>query len=162
MPHDRTDANVLGPGRAPTPFTAEEIRDGCPTGRTIRLLVESDDDEPLVRVNQFVECDADGATIERWRMTADGEPLGPAEKERATWAQLQAHASFPADQTTIALDTIETPIGELECRRYTVRDGASLHTFWFATTSPGMPVKYRTEHDGRVITTATVISDTSP
>ena len=94
-------------------------------------------------VNQFVECDADGATIERWRLTTDGEPLGPAEKERATWEQLQAHASFPADQTTIAVDTIE-------------------HTFWFATTSPGMPIKYRTEQDGRIVTTATVVGDTSP
>ena len=37
---DSPDPHVLGPGLLPTPFTADEIRVACGSGRTMRLLVE--------------------------------------------------------------------------------------------------------------------------
>jgi hypothetical protein len=162
MTTDRIDPHILEPGRAPTPFTAVEIRRGCPAGRTIRLLVESEDIEPLLRINQFVECDERGATIERTRFTTDGEPLGPPEADRTTWAQLQAHASFPADQTSILPETSETPLGVLECLRYTVTDGSTVQTFWFAKETPGMPVRSKTQTAGRVTSTVTMMDNASP
>jgi hypothetical protein len=48
------DPHILGPGLLPTPFTADEIRAGCPDGRFIRLLVEVDVQEPFIRTNRFV------------------------------------------------------------------------------------------------------------
>jgi hypothetical protein len=148
-----SDPHVLGPGLAPTPFTAAEIRAGCPAGRVVHLLVEDVGEAPYVRYNRFTSCDADGATIERGRV--DGAP-GPA--DRTTWADLQAHAAFPAAGTTIAPDTIELPLGVLACDRYTVRDDEGVYTFWFAGEYPGMPVRITREVDGRTVATTTMIA----
>lgn len=153
------DPHVLQPGHSPTPFTADEIRRGCPPGRTIRLLVESAAGEPHVRLSRFLEGDEEGADIEAMRLTTDGEPMGPPEKRRTTWLELQAHASFPSGQTTVEPEVIDIPIGRLACLRYTVDDGSSVHTFWFATTLPGMPVRFTTQEAGVVTTTVTMIGD---
>ncbi len=155
-----TDPHILEAGHAPTPFTAAEIRRGCPAGRTIRLLVEIEGQDPLLSVNRFVEADAEGATVERTRLTLAGEPLGAAVQGRETWLELQAHASFPADRTEIAPERVETPLGGLDCLRYTVTDGATVETFWFARTKPGMPIKYVTKEDGTVTSVVTVVEDT--
>ncbi|HEX2222159.1 MAG TPA: hypothetical protein VHK06_06500 [Candidatus Limnocylindria bacterium] len=150
---------MLGPDRAPTPFTADEIRRGCPAGRTIRLLVELDGQAAYLRLNRFVDCDEGGATIERQRLTIDGEAVGGTEADRVTWHDLQAHASFPARQTLIASEPLDLPLGVLDCLRYTVTDGPTVETFWFARTAPGMPVKYMTEEGGRVTSSVTMIGD---
>lgn len=144
MADETRDPYVLAPGRAPTPFTADEIRGGCPAGRTIRLRVDVVSDTPFHRVSRFVECDEAGATMERSRLSLDGSPLAEPEVDRVTWRDLQAHASFAADDTTIESERIETAIGELDCLRYTVRDGATEEVFWFAKDMPGMPIQMRT------------------
>ena len=79
-----------------------------------------------------------------------------------TWRDLQAHASFAADDTTIESDRIETPIGELDCLRYRVRDGATEEIFWFAKNLPGMPIRCLTRMDGQVVTTVSVVDNTIP
>lgn len=145
------DPHVLGPGLAPTPFTADEIRAGCPAGRTIRLLVEDDGEEPHVRYNRFVESDETGALIERGREGQAGEAT------RSTWAGLQAHAAFPVTATTIEPDTIDIPLGALECDRYTVRDDDGVTVFWFARAYPGMPVRVTRQENGRTVETTTMI-----
>ena len=145
------DPHILGPGLTPTPFTAAEIRDGCPPGRTIRLLVEDDGEPPHVRYNRFVDCDEAGALLERGR---EGEP---GERSRSTWAGLQAHAAFPVAATTVEPDTIDIPLGVLDCTRYTVRDDDGVTVFWFAPAYPGMPVRFSRVEDGRTIATTTMI-----
>jgi hypothetical protein len=145
------DAKVLGPGLAPTPFTAEEIRAGCPEGRTIELLVVSAG-ESYRRVNRFVACDETGATIERGRVG------GPVESARVTWAQLQAHAAFPAAVTVVEPERIDIPLGVLDCLRYTVRDGDDVTVFWFAPAFPGMPVRIRVEVQSQVVSTTTMVA----
>lgn len=153
------DPHVLAPGRAPTPFTAVEIRAGCPEGRTVRLLVEVDGVPVAYRTSRFVDVDADGATLESERLTLTGESAGPPEATRVTWLDLQGHASFPVEVVTIEPDSIETPLGRLDCLRYTARDGAKVDTFWFATAIPGMPVMYTTEEAGRVTLRVTMVKD---
>jgi hypothetical protein len=162
MAADTRDPHVLEPGQAPTPFTADEIRRGCPAGRTIRLRVEAPGETPFHRVSRFVEADDTGAMLERTRLSLDGDPLGESDVGRVTWRELQAHASFPAERTTIESDRIETAIGELDCLRYTVRDGATEDVFWFAKDLPGMPIQYLTREAGEVVTTVTVVDNTTP
>jgi hypothetical protein len=116
MAHVTRDPHVLAPGHAPTPFTADEIRGACTAGRTIRLLVDAVGETPLIRMTRYVECDATGATLERSLLTLDGAPLAEPEADRVTWRELQAHASFPAGDTTISSEQIGTPMGELGCR----------------------------------------------
>ena len=161
-PPDRThltDPHVLQPGFAPTPFTAEEIRDGCPQGRTITLQVERAGASTLAQVTRFVRCDDEGATVERGQLSSSGEPIGAPETERSTWRELQTHASFPADRTEIRPERIDTPLGELDCLRYTVSDGPTVRTFWFARSLPGMPVRSETLEAGRVVARVTVTRD---
>jgi hypothetical protein len=162
MADELRDPRVLAPGRAPSPFTADEIRGGCPAGRTIRLLVDVAGETSFHRVNRFLDCDEAGATLERSRESLDGSPLGRTEVDRVTWLDLQAHASFPADETTIEAERIETAIGRLDCLRYTVRDGATEEVFWFAAELPGMPIRFLTRVDGQVVTTVSVVDNTSP
>jgi hypothetical protein len=153
------DPHVLDPAHAPTPFTADEIRRGCPVGRTIAVRIEQQGEAPIVRITRYVACDESAATIERRRVTAEGEPPDPGRTERATWRELQAHASFPSLGTTIAPEVIDTPLGRLACLRYSVEDGATRRTFWFAPEVPGMPVKMEVRQQGRVALTVTMIRD---
>ena len=152
------DERVLAEGRAPTPFTAAEIRDGCPSGRMIRLLVEPATQDPYVRVHRFIDTDEEGALQESSRLTADGAPLGEPETHRVTWRGLQAHASFADAHTTIEREPLETNMGLLDCLRYTVDTGDGIDTYWFAIALPGMPVKYTNSHGGEVTNTVTMIS----
>ena len=157
MAADSRDAFVLGPGRAPTPFTAGQIRDATTVGKSITRRVDSEDAESFLLISTYLECDADGATLERSRLTLDGEPLGEPQVFTTTWLDLQRHASFPAADTTIEPERIRTAIGDLDCLRYTVRDGAADEVFWFATSLPGMPIQQETRTDGRVVTTVSLV-----
>jgi hypothetical protein len=157
-----SDPHVLGPDLLPTPFTADEIRDGCPAGRQTRVRVETTGEAPYERVSRFVDCDETGATIERSSVTADGRPLEQPQPARTSWADFQAHAGFPRERTTVARDVIETPLGRLECLRYAVQQGPATETFWFDTSRPGMPVRVVEERDGRVVDAWTMISDERP
>lgn len=105
-----TDPRVLEPGTAPTPFTAEEIRDGCRAGKTIRVRIEVAGEEPMLRQNRYLELDDEGATLERTLLSVDGSPTSEPEADRVTWRDLQSHASFPAAVTTIEPERIETPM----------------------------------------------------
>ena len=97
--------------------------------------------------------------MERSRLSLDGSASAEPEVDRVTWRDLQAHASFAADDTTIEPERIETAIGALDCLRYTVRDGATEEVFWFATDLPGMPLQCLTRTDGRVVMTVSVVDD---
>jgi hypothetical protein len=162
MADETPDPHVLAPGQAPTPFTADEIRRGCPAGRTIRLRVETEGETSFQRVSRFVECDEAGAILERSRLSLDGSPLGDPAVDRVSWRDLQAHASFPATDTTIEPDRIETALGTLDCLRYTVRSGTTEQVFWFAEDLPGMPVQHLTRTDRLVVTTVSVLANTLP
>ena len=154
---DARDPHVLAPGTAPTPFTADEIQAACTVGKTIRRRVDAMGEAPYLLVSRYVERDEAGATLERSRLTLDGAPLGEPMVARVEWLDLQEHASFPADATTIEPERIATAIGALDCLRYTVRDGATEEIFWFATDLPGMPVQQATRTDGQVVETVTLV-----
>ena len=156
------DPHVLQPGHAPTPFTAEQIRTRSTEGRVKHIRVESADEATYVRLVRFVDCDDDGATLERVRLTADGAPDGAVERSRVTWFGLQSHASFPADRTAIEEERIDTPAGTYDCLRYTVDEDDGVGVFWFAKAAPGMPVRYTRWVGGEVVSTTTVIADIAP
>ncbi len=156
-----TDPHVLGPDLLPTPFTADEIREGCPEGRLTRTRVQSGDEASYERFSRFVDCDDEGAVMERGPVTDDGQ-LGESQRARMTWHQLQAHAGFPRARTTASREVIETPLGRLDCLCYAVRSDGETDTFWFDTDRPGMPVRIVTERDGLVVESSTMIADERP
>jgi len=118
----------------PTPFTAEEIRAGCPDGRTVRARA----DDGTISVSRFVDGDLDGATLESWTEAADGTVTAQPRRDRVTWRQLQQHAAFPEERTTVGREAISTPLGAHDCLRYEVGE----MTFWFDVGRPGMPVRH--------------------
>ncbi|UNK70577.1 hypothetical protein [Microbacterium sp. H1-D42] len=151
------DEHVLGPGLLPTPFTAAQIRASSRDGKLIRLLVESADGTVVERINRFRDADDEGANLEQWLSDAPDD----ATTRRVTWLELQSHAAFPTELTTVSTEVIELPLGRLECVRYDViaTDADPAATFWFALAHPGMPVRYQTvTASGRIRTTVTAIT----
>jgi hypothetical protein len=155
------DPHVLAPGTLPTPFTAEEIRAGCPVGRFIRTRIEADGRIVGYGTQVYLEGDAEGATTESQRLDADGVPSGPPETEHPTWLELQAHASFDSQHTGRSPEVLETPLGRLDCLHYQRQNpDGSTSDFWFALSHPGMPIRFRTVKEGRVSHEVIVIEDT--
>lgn len=152
------DPRILHAGHAPTPFTAEEIRLGCPAGRTIRLVV-NDGGNRYLRTIRFLAVDEQAANQESAAVMADGEALGEPAISRTTWLEFQEHASFPAGTTTIEREALTSALGRLECLVYAVEDGESLTRFWFATTKPGMPIKVERRVGGELVYEMSMVGD---
>lgn len=151
------DPHVLGPGLAPTPFTADEIRAGCRPGRTITTHIE-EDGGTTVRTTTYLSADAEGGEFESRVLGPDGAVVETG-VARASWAELQSHAAFPADRTTLEEQRLELPTGLADCLLCTVRDGDAVRRFWFDTARPGMPVRVESEEAGAVTSVRTVVAD---
>jgi hypothetical protein len=157
------DPHVTAPGRAPTPFTADDIRRGCPPGRVSRSRIEAPGRPTVERVNRFVECDDEGALIIRSVVDGDGRPVGDEDVNRTTWRDLQEHASFPVEQVEIVDDRLDSPLGRLDCLRYTVTDADGVSTFWFAKDVAGMPVRVEIRDPaGQLVMTSTMVANELP
>jgi hypothetical protein len=156
------DPRVLDPDHLPTPFSADEIRVGCPPGRTIRVRVFELGQPPYVGVTKFVSGDAAGAEQESWRETPNGERLTEPRLVRSTWLELQGHASMPRATTTIDEETVDLPAGRYDCLRYTRREGDEETSFWFARSAPGMPLKLEERVKGELVYASEAIEDRRP
>jgi hypothetical protein len=153
------DPHQFRPGDQPTPFSADEIRRGCPPGRTVRTLVVQAGEEPYVRVTRFLTGDEDGSDQELWTESPDGTRLTETETGHSIWRALQGHASMPADRTTVTEEEIDIPAGRFACLRYTRTDEDGVGIFWFAKSAPGMPLKFEKRVDGKTIMSSTTLSD---
>lgn len=156
------ESHRLRPDHLPTPFSALQIRDGCPVGRTIRLREESAGEAATFRRIVFTEVDGETSVQELQATDADGTPLGEASPGRSTWLDLQRHASQPADATTIEEVRLALPFGELDCWLYTVRAPDAELRFWFAKELPGMPVQVEQRVDGVPTGRTVMIANESP
>lgn len=152
------DPHVLDVDHLATPFTAAEIAAATPVGWWVES-VETVGDAVVGRTpTTFVRCDADGADFERVALDDDGRPAGQARTSSATWIGLQLHASFPAETATRSAETVDTPLGRLDCLRYDVVAGDAAMTFWFSVAHPGQPIRYLLESpDGVRVTTVTAL-----
>ena len=153
------DSNRTQPDHLPTPFSAEDIRSGCPLGRTIRVRSEAPGSDPTFRRIRFVEVDADGAVQEFQATDAEGRPLDEPTHHRSSWAELQQHASNPASETVIDEVDLPLPLGTEACWRYTVGVGDDKVAFWFAKGRPGMPVQVEQYAGGELVSRSVVLAD---
>lgn len=152
------DSHRLHPDHAPTPFSADEIRDATPVGHTVETVTEHDGAIVARQRTVFTEVDGERAVMVSTPIDESGEPVGAPRTGAAAWTELQAHASFPEATTTISDETIETPLGTVRCRRYDVRGGDHTNTFWFAPAHPGMPVRFTSSSEHGPTTTVVSIS----
>lgn len=152
------DPHVLEPGHLPTPFTADEIRDASPEGRTLVVRTEPSGAPASTRSIRYTAPDDEGATQVRATIGDDGGSGEPT-RERVTWRELQAHASYPADRTTRERVRLEHPLGALDCLRYTMTDGDAVDAVWFDLSRPGMPVLLESRRGPDLVLRLTVVSD---
>lgn len=153
------DPHVLDPAALPTPFTADEIRDGTPAGRTLVVRVDVSGRPSSLRSTRFEDPDDEGATMVRTPLGTDGEPSEDPTAERVTWRRLQEHALFPAAGAVRERAALTHPLGDLECLRYTVTDEDAVDVYWFDLARPGMPVLVDSRRGGTPVVTMTVLTD---
>ena len=105
------EANRMRPDSVPTPFSAEEIRKGCPNGRINTFRIENPGKDPHLNYQRFHDGTKDAANVESYRTTREGKLIGKKASHEWPWKSLQAHASSPKATTTITEGKIETPAG---------------------------------------------------
>ena len=160
-------ANRMSPDTAPTPFSAAEIRMGCPAGRRMRTEILEPGKDPVFQVTEFLGGDSGFAQMRGWLEDASGKrtPERP-QPMQAKWTELQSHAAFPAIFTTITEESVEVPAGRFDCWHYKIereREGKiyGLH-FWFAKEFPGPPIKQLRVLDGKAIQTVRLVENETP
>lgn len=117
---------------------------------------------PYVHVTRFLTGDDEGSDQESWTETPDGTRLTDPSTSHSTWREFQGHASMPADRTEVVDETIDLPMGRFDCLRYTRTDEDGVSVFWFATTAPGMPLRFEQRVDGETVFSSTTLSDDRP
>jgi hypothetical protein len=143
------DKNRMKPDHAPTPFSAEEIYKGCPSGRITKYLIEIPGKPKHFSISKFVNSSESGTDFEGYTTDLEGKRMGDKQTSHAKWIELQAHASFPEIDTTISSETIKIPAGEFACLLYTVKSTKGLKKLWFAKKLPGPPVKFEQFQEGK-------------
>lgn len=154
------ESNIMKKGHAPTPFSAEEIRETCQTS-TIKYLVEMKEGEDTYQITEFINISETGSYFNTITTDKNGKVLRRRRKNYAEWTDLQEHASFPEENTKITTEDIKLGPGEFECLVYTVKTGDSLEKFYFAKELPGPPVYYEKFLKGESVFRMTLISNSS-
>jgi hypothetical protein len=149
-PAQQSGSIVIKADHAPTPFSAEQIRSGCPKGRKIVFQVESSGKALMFQSVEFLTCEKDKVVYEIVTRGVDGKQMGPRKMITGTWEDLQSHTSFPKDQTIITSESYTAPAGTFDCLRYTVTGKSGVKRFWFAKTMPGPPLAFEEKVNDRV------------
>ncbi len=149
------EKNRMQPDHAPTPYSADEIRQGCPRKRKIVFQVETFGQTVMFQSVIFLTVEQKEVVFEAVTTGSDGKQIGSRKMTTGLWTDLQSHASFPESQTEIRTETITTPAGTFDCWLYEVSDKKSGKTgvmrYWFAKNLPGPPVLYEEVADQKVI-----------
>lgn len=142
-------------GRAPTPYTVDQLRKALVVGKQLTFVVEGPDKLPQQKRFRFVAADDEHVTVATELLGDDGKVLGQPEVEITTWDALRHHASYPVEATTISDATAEVPAGSFACKRYTVierKDDAELRTVaCFGLETPGPPLEMTVEKNGKLV-----------
>lgn len=153
-------ARRLKPGHAPTPYTAGEIREGCPPGRTLTWRVDVEGQEPELRRMKFLDGDRDTVKVVRSRLELDGTSAEEPLETVHPWVELQLTASYPQEDTRISDGEVTVPAGTFDCSIYRVKapDG-SVTTHAFPKGRPGPPVESTKELDGHRVLHMVLLAD---
>lgn len=153
------------PAYAPRLFDAAALRDGFVLGTKIRLRMETTGEPPTEQRWQVTAHTAEGCTIaSQVYDIGTGELVADEGEGTSSWAELEGHATFPADRTEIADDqTITVPAGTFAARRYTVReDDGTVKVLYFARDLPGPPVSMVVSRGDDVLMSMVLLERTAP
>ena len=154
---------------APTPYTAEQIRDANPPGTRLVFRIERDGQPIEYSIMEFVGGDdaqaghADHAVVETRRETENGDPIGEVTRSEVSWTELRDHAAFPSALTRRMRAHVNVPAGRFIAWLYTVQSEPgqppTISRFYFAIDRPGPPVRYETERHGRILSRTLLVED---
>ncbi|UCH93220.1 MAG: hypothetical protein JSV88_23460 [Candidatus Aminicenantes bacterium] len=148
------ESNRMKPDHAPTPFSAEQIRQGCPRDRKIVFQVEAFGQPVIFQTLTFVSVYEEKVVFESVTTGMDGKQRGAKKMTVGTWKDLQSHASFPGARTKIQSESFTVPAGTFDCWRYevTLKKGnqTNVQRYWFAKKLPGPPICFEETANGRV------------
>ena len=144
------ETNVMQPGTLPTPYTADEIRAANPPGSWKVYRITKDELTLLQRFEFVASGDPAVSAIDAEMREEGGTEIKTDQTRRASWSELQAHASFAAAQTVMGRDQLVLKAGRFDCWTYAVESpGDAISTFWFARDLPGPPVLLVTRVEGK-------------
>ncbi|MCP4147652.1 MAG: hypothetical protein GY757_07870 [bacterium] len=149
-PDKQAESHKMQPDHAPTPFSAAQIRSGCPEGRKIVFQVESFGKSLMIQSIEFLTCQEKKVVYEIVTKGVDGKKMGPRKMITGNWKDLQAHASFPKAETVITNDTYTAPAGTFDCRLYTITGKTNTKRLWFAKEMPGPPLAFEEEANKQI------------
>ncbi len=152
---------------APPPFTADEMRAGTPSGRTVVLEETSPDSgEKTRRTILYTNVNPTGGGVHVTFSDASGAALASQITATFTWAQQERQVTRPANVTRIEQARITVPAGTFDTLLYTVdelRDDGLRRVMkdWYAREVPGIPVKSLMTLDGRVVHDSVLLENRS-
>lgn len=148
-PEAETEVPAIESGAIlPPPFTAAQIRDATPAGRTYVFRLTAAGRPPRERTMVFDSVDDEMALIR----TDEG---GGGGMQSTTWEALEEHAHFDASLATRERTTLTVMGLQMEAWLYVVSGedpgGPYVERFWFALDLPGAPVVWEREAAGEVV-----------
>lgn len=156
----------IGPDLAPVPFPPGTLARTFRDGASITFRIEAAGQEPVLLTTEFVDPTEDGVTLRDTTTALDGTPRGAPATATATWTELESHAHFPRQATSIADSVVEVPAGRFDSFEYritaTKQGSTTVTTAWFAKELPGPPVKLTREVDGRLAMTMVLVRTHRP
>ena len=157
------EARTMRADHAPAPYTAEQIRQGCRTGRKITWRHSPIGQPSFQQTFVFEESTDEGTRLAVTTYDMEGNRKGETQRAESKWPELQAHASFPVGMTRIQEEDQETPMGIHACFLYivTTPDGR-VSRFWFAKALPGPPIRMESRKDGRMLHAMTMTANSYP
>ena len=152
-------ARRLEADHAPTPYTADQIRAGCPSGLRSTYLMEGGG-KKVIQVWAFDKADDTAVDFTMTQQDESGVIQGTPRKNRVEWTTLQRHADYPARYTEITEEEITVPAGTFLCMHYKVSQPdegkISVGDFWFAYDLPGGPIRWIQSADGTTLVSMTL------
>ena len=148
------------PATAPTPFTAEQIRDACPPGRRWTFRISAPDGTTRLEETVFTAADGTGGAFRIQELDPQGRPTGEPRTGRSSWEGLRKHGAFPAAQTEIASEEVTTTLGRYRMKVYRVRPADSdgpVRVYYFAEDLPGPPLRVTVVENGKASTTMEMV-----
>jgi hypothetical protein len=149
---------------APTPYTADQIRDAMPVGTVIEYRIEEAGSPPVIQRWTVTAADATTGTMAEAIVDDAGTVLEEKATETSTWEDLRKHAEFPAARTTRSDSEVEVPAGKFATWLYVVENpklGVTSY-FEFAKEMPGPPVKMAVKQGMTTVYAITLLERTSP
>lgn len=166
-PESRPPGGTAEPGFAPTPYTADQIRDAMPAELTIGISMtvhQNGQEHQQTQYLHVLEATPERVQLESWNVA--GEQESEHQTRWSEWAELRDHARFPEGMTRIEDFRLTTDLGTFDTWRYTVeqdREGLlDRQEFYFAKDLPGPPILFNRTLGGQPVFEATIVSRELP